>query len=343
MSMPVKVSIPPEQLMMQMIHGKCISRCISLAADLSIADLLADGPRPVAALAAEAGVHPEPLYRVLRLLAAIGVFTESADASFGNNALSETLMSNGGCSVRNYARWFGRELHWRLWSGLDYSVRTRNPWPMKDHPGQSPFEALSGYPADQEVFNDAMSDLSAADGPAIVAAYDFGPFHRIVDVGGGHGALAALIAAKAPQASVAVFDLRHVVRDASERIAAGNGANQRIQFLPGSFFEALPTSADLFVLKHVLHDWDDVSARAILMNCRNSLEHGGRVLICEMVIEPGPQSIPGLILDIEMLAGVGGRERTEHEFARLLGESGLELRQILPTPARISVLEAAAI
>jgi len=338
MSMPMQASIPPEQILMQMINGKCVSRCISVAAELSIADLLADGPRNVAALARAADADADALYRVLRLLAAVGVFTELPDGSFRNNALSETLSTHSARSVRHYARWYGRELHWRIWSGLEYSVRTGRPSSTREHPDKSPFEVLSEYPADQQVFNDAMGALSAADGPAIVKAYDFGPFKRIVDVGGGHGTLAELIAGKAPHAAVAVVDLPHVVEDAAKRRSGKTG----IEFLARSFFDDLPAPTDLFVLKHVLHDWDDITARRILTNCRHALRDGGRVLICEMVIEPGPQGIPALILDIEMLAGPGGRERTKADFSRLFAESGLELQRIIPTDSPVSVLEAAA-
>jgi hypothetical protein len=340
MSVPIRVSIQPEQTMMQMIHGKCISRCISLAAELSVADVLADGPKDIVALATATKTDADALYRVLRLLAAVGVFTELPDRSFRNNALSETLITNSDGSIRQYARWLGRDFHWRIFSGLEYSVRTGKPWPTKDHPDKSPFEVLSQYPADQQVFNDAMAALSAANGPAIVKAYDFAPFERIIDVGGGHGTLATLIAEKAVRASVAVFDLPYVIQDANERLS-GTAAPARIEYLTGSFFESLPGPTDLFILKHILHDWDDDSSRRILTNCREALGGGGRVLICEMVIEPGPLGIPALLLDIEMLAGVGGRERTRSDFSRLLAESGLELRRVIPTGSRISLLEAA--
>jgi SAM-dependent methyltransferase len=336
----MQVSIPPEQTMMLMIHGKCISRCVSIAAELAIADLLADGPKDIVILARATETNPDALHRVLRLLAAVGVFAELPDRTFNNNALSETLSTNSNRSLRHYARWFGRDLHWRIWSGLEYSVRTGKPWPTKDHPDKSPFEVLSENPVDQQVFNDAMAGLSAAEGTAIVKAYDFAPFERIVDVGGGHGTLATVIADKAVRASVAVFDLPHVVQDANERLS-GAAASARIEYLTGSFFESLPGPTDLFILKHVLHDWDDDSSRKILTNCRDSLRLGGRVLICEMVIEPGPQGIPALLLDIEMLAGPGGRERTRSDFWRLLAESGMVLRRVIPTDSGISLLEAA--
>jgi SAM-dependent methyltransferase len=336
----MQVSIAPEQIMMQMIHGKCISRCVSVVADLGIADLLANGPKDSLVLAAATGTNADALHRVLRLLAAVGVFTELPNGCFLNNALSEKLITDSEGSVRHYARWFGRGFHCLIWSGLDYSVRTGKPWSSKDHPDKSPFEVLSEYPADQQVFNDAMAALSAAHGPAIVNAYDFAPFERIVDVGGGHGTLAMLIAEQAARASVAVFDLPHVIQDGNEGLS-GTGAPMRIEYLAGSFFESLPGPTDLFVLKHVLHDWDDNSARRILTNCRHALRSGGRVLICEMVIEPGPKGITALLLDIEMLAGAGGRERTKSDFSRLLTESGLELRRVIPTDSPISLLEAA--
>jgi ubiquinone/menaquinone biosynthesis C-methylase UbiE len=218
-------------------------------------------------------------------------------------------------------------------------VRTGKPWTSKDHPDKAPFEVLAGDEADQRVFNDAMAGLSSAEGPALVQAYDFEGFRRIVDVGGGNGTLAALIAAKAPHASVAAFDLPHVIADAKAR---ANRTGSGIEFVPGSFFEQLPGPTDLFVLKHVLHDWDDARARTILRTCRRALSDGGRVLICEMVISPGPAAVPALILDIEMLTGAGGSERTEAEFAQLLAEVDLHLNRTIHTGAGISLLEATA-
>ena len=339
MSAPIDVGVAPEKIIMQLISGKCVSRCVSLAADLAIADMLADGPQGVSALASATGTLPEPLYRVLRLLAAMGVFDELPDRQFRNNYLSQTLVSGSERSLRNYARWFGRELHWQMYSGLETSVRTGRPWALNEYPDKTPFQVLAEHPADQDVFNEAMAELSEADGPAIIGAYDFGPFHSIVDVGGGNGTLAQLIAGKAPHANVTVLDFPHVIESARERWSE-DGVSKRIHLNGSSFLDGVPGPADLCILKHILHDWNDETALRILANCRDALSDQGRVLICEMVVAPGVEGLAALTLDIEMLVGAGGRERTEAEFSELVTTTGLRLERVICTPSPLRLIEA---
>ena len=338
-TMQRQADVPSQAAIMQMVHGKCVSRCVSLAAELAIADLIADGPKDVATIASATGTNPDALYRVLRMLAGMGIFVELANKQFRNSPLSEALGSLSDASIRNYARLFGREWHWRIWTGLEYSVHTGKPSTFKDHPDKMPFEVLAENPADQEVFNKAMTELSAAEDPAIVQAYDFSQFGRIIEVGGGHGALALLIVQKTPQARVTVFDLPQVIEGTRERLSDG-GSMERIDLKGGSFFDSVPGPADLCVLKHVLHDWDDDRARRILRNCREALSDSGRVLVCEMLVTEGPEGIPALLLDIEMLVGPGGRERTQEEFSELFAAAGLRLHRIIPTQTPIRLLEA---
>jgi SAM-dependent methyltransferase len=335
----MEAGIVPAKIVMQLISGKCVSRCVSLAAELGIADLLADGPTVVATLAKATGTDSDALYRVLRTLAVVGVFEELPDRAFRNSPLSALLISGAEDSVRHYARWFGRELHWRMYSGLETTVRTGRPWAVNEYPDKTPFQVLAEHPADQEVFSQAMAELSEADGPAIAQAYDFGRYQTILDIGGGHGTLARRIAAKAPKARITVNDLPHVIENAREQLS-GDSLSGQISFHGGSFFDALPGPADLCVLKHILHDWDDETAVRILANCRNILSPAGRVLVCEMVIAPGPDGAVAHVLDIEMLVGAGGRERTEAEFSELFSAAGLRLEHVIRTPTPVSLLEA---
>jgi len=339
MSAPMEAAVSATDTMMRLISGKCSSRCVSLAAELAIADLLADGPKDVVALAKTTGTHPDSLYRILRFLASVGVFDELANRQFRNNRLSSTLISGVEHSVRQYARWLGCELHWHMYSGLEASVRTGRPWAVNEYPDQTPFRVLAEYPEDQEVFNLAMAEFSEADGPAITQAYDFGRFQRITDVGGGHGTLARLIATKAPRAKVTVLDLPHVIESAGARLSDG-GVSSPIHYKGGSFLDGVPGPVDLCVLKHILHDWDDATAVRVLVNCRDALSDKGRVLVCEMVIAPGPERLAALALDVEMLVGAGGRERTEAEFSELFAAAGLRLEQVIRTPTPIRLLEA---
>ena len=331
--------LPPQAVIRRMVGAKLLSRCVSLAAELGIADLLAGGPREVTELAAATQADAEALYRVLRTLAGAGVFDELPDRRFAQNALSEALRSGVPGSMRNYARWFGHPLHWRMVAALDYSVRTGEP-SLTEGTGKGPFEVLAEDAGALAAFNDAMSDLAAADGGTIVQAYDFTPFARIVDVGGGHGVLATFIARAAPHACVTVFDLPHVIAGAEERLAA-TGAPANIDTAAGSFLERVPAPADLCVLRNVLLDWRDEQVLCILGNCRAALRDDGRVLVCELLVVPDGDGAPARLLDIEMLVGPGGRLRTEAEFAALFEAAGLRLLRVVSTASPLRLLEGA--
>lgn len=332
--------LPPQAVMMQMVNGKLVSRCVSIVADLGVADLLEDGPRDAAGLASETGSDEDALYRVLRTLSGLGVFRELDGRRFENTPLSDALRSDAPGSVRHYARWLGTDLHWRVTADMDHSVRTGRPAILKDRPDARVFDILAEHPEEQSTFNEAMSGLSLADGAAIVEAYDFGVFDRIVDVGGGHGILARMIAESAPDAEVTVLEQAHVVESAAAAPGGGSGGDDgSVRFVAGDFLEGVSGPADLCVLKHIIHDWDDADARTILTNCREALADGGRVLVCEMVVTDGPESIPARILDIEMLIGPGGRERTRDEFARLFESAGLGLERVVETRTPIRLLE----
>jgi hypothetical protein len=329
---------PPQAVLMQLVNGMVVSRCLAVAAELAIADHLAGGAADAAALAERCGVDAGALYRVLRTLSGLGVFVETQDRQFQNSPLSEALRSDAQGSVRNIVRWLGHPMHWRVLGDLDYSVRTGSPSVTKDHPGQTPFGVLSQDAGAQAVFNAAMTGLSLADGAAIISAYDFSPYRRIVDVGGGHGSLAVMMARAAPSASVTIYDLPHVVQGAAQNIATP-GLEGRLHAAGGSFLDAVPGPADLCVLKYILHLCDDESATRILRNCRGALSDGGRLLVCEMVISPGPDGIPARIMDIEMMTGTGGRERTQAEFSKLFQGAGLVLKRVIETRTPIRLLE----
>jgi SAM-dependent methyltransferase len=329
---------PPQAIMMQMINGKLLSRCVSLVAELAIADHLKNGPQDAGSLAATTSTNPDVLYRVLRMLASLDVFVELPDRQFENSPLSETLRSDVPGSVRHYARWLGTGFHWRTVGDLDYSVRTGKPALAKDEPDKTPFEILSRDRSAQQTFNDAMSGLSLADGTAIVQSYDFSRFGRVIDVGGGQGTLATMIARAAPEARLRVLDLPHVIDGTKKRIE-DEGLEDRIEAIAGNFLESVPGPADVCVLKNIIHDWDDEISRRILTNCRNALEDGGCVLVCEILITPGPESIPARLIDIEMLVGPGGRERTEAEFVELFATARLKLNRVIETPTPIRLLE----
>lgn len=333
---------PPQAVIMQMISGAIVSRCITLMAELGVSDLLQDGPKDIATLATATDTHPDGLYRVLRLLAGIGIFVELPDQQFQQSPLSEVLCSDVSGSIRRGVRWFGTGLRWHCVSNLDYSVRTRRPASTKDQPDKSVFDVIAQDAHTQATFNEAMTQFSQEEGAAIVAAYDFSPFAHITDVGGGHGTLATMIAQSVPQAQVTVFDLPQVIEGTAKQLAI-DIPTANITTAAGDFFDQVPGPTDLCVLKYVIHDWEDAEAIRILTKCREALVDGGRVLVCEMLITPDPEGLIAKITDIEMLVFPGGRERTEAEFAALFHRAGLQLTRVVTTHAPIRLLEATPI
>lgn len=331
---------PPPVMMMQMLNGMLVSRCAALAAELGIADQLQGGPKSAAALATATGSDPAALYRVLRTLAGVGVFAERPGGEFQNTPLSETLRSDVEGSVRSLARWLGHSMHWRVVGDLDHSVRTGRPSVNKDQPDRPPFVVLSQDPSAQAAFNEAMTGHSLAAGAAILSAYDFSGYQRILDVGGGHGSLSVMIAKAAPAASIVIFDLPHVVEGAKKNIASA-GLDARVSIAGGSFLEQVPGPADLCVLKFILHLFDDAAATRILSNCRAALAPGGKLLVSELLVSPGPEGMPARMMDLEMLLGTGGRERTEAEFSQLCDAAGLRLVRVIETRSPLRLLEIA--
>jgi hypothetical protein len=310
---------------MRLINGYQLSQAIHVAAVLGIADELAGGPRAVRELASVTATHEGSLHRLLRALVAAEVLREDDDGRFGLTALGEELRGPAGA----WAAFIGRTPHWASWGQLLHSVRT----------GESGFRAVYGVdvweyraerPEEAAVFDAAMTGLSRRVNAAVAAAHDFGRFGVIVDVGGGHGALLSGIIARHPGVRGIVFDQPAVV--------AGAEADG-FEVVGGSFFESVPEGGDAYLLKSVLHDWDDEPAIEILRACRRAARTGTALFVIEREFD-----LPATKLsDLNMLVGPGGRERTAEEYADLLGAAGFELRGETPTPVGVSVFEARAI
>ena len=342
MSQEMPPAPPPEQLLMQMATGKWVSKALSLVADLAIPDRLTAGPRSADDLAKETAVNADALYRLLRAAAGFGVLTELPERRFENNALSNLLRSDVQGSMRGMIRWLGEDSAWQAWGGLDYSVKTSQP--AFDHVlGVQVFEHFQQHPEAGQVFNDAMVGFTAMTGPAVAEAYDFSAFKQIVDVGGGHGALLAAIAGKHPGPRGVVFDRPEVVAGAPALVAS-QGLSGRIETAGGDFLSAVPAGADAYIMKHIIHDWDDERSTTILSNCRRVMSPGGKVLIVEQIVTDRPDAALVKLIDLEMLVmTTGGRERTEREFAQLLATAGLRMTRIVPTHSPVSIVEAVAV
>jgi O-methyltransferase domain/Dimerisation domain len=324
---------------MQLATGYMPAACLYAATKLKIADLLTGGPKPISELArAGQGVNANALYRILRALASLGVFQEVEAGTFANTPISERLRSNVAESSRDTVLFMANPMHLRVFAELMHSVETGET-AMKKATGMDSFTFFEGNHGESEAFNAAMTSISASLVGPVIAAYDFGESGTLADIGGGHGVLLAAILQKHPGLRGIIFDLPHVVEGAKPRIGS-LGLESRCEIAAGSFFEPLP-AAESYILKSIIHDWDDAHAIAILKNCSKAMRgKDGKVILLEFVVVPGNDPSLAKWIDIEMLAMAGGRERTEAEYADLFAKAGLKLSRVVRTPSPFCVIEA---
>jgi hypothetical protein len=331
-------SAPPEAVLTQMITGSLGSQAIYVAAKLGIADLLVDGPKSVHYLARTADADAPSLYRVMRALASFGVFSERSDRVFELNPTAEFLRSDSPCSLRDLAIFFGEDWHWKVWGQTLYSVRTGLPAWSEVH-GQEVFPYFAANKEAAKIFDRAMTSISNLAIAAVTEAYDFSDIETLVDIAGGHGRLLTAILEANPSVKGTLFDLPRVIEGAKESEAV-QAAGSRLKLTMGDFFVGVPADADAYMMKHIIHDWDDERARTILANIANVMKPNGRVLLIEAVITPANQQDFSKLLDIEMLVSPGGKERTAAEYQELFASAGLQLQRIVPTNSPFSVIEA---
>lgn len=321
----------------RLIIGYRISQALNVAAVLGIADLLADGPKSVEDLAQATDSHALSLYRVLRLLASEGVFVEEAERRFRSTPLAEPLRRAAPISLKSRAEFDGDTANWRAWGNLLHSVRSGET--ALDHTFDvSLFEYLEQNVETSGRFNDMMVRQTQGWARDVIEAYDFDGVGTLVDVGGGHGAMLAAILTAHPHMNGILFDLPHVVEGAAPRLEAA-GVAGRCEVLGGSFFDSLPEGGDAYLLKHVLHDWDDARCKQILANCRRTMAQDARLLVLEVLLAPGNEPDYGKALDVNMLVLTGGRERGEAEYRDLLQANGFTLARVVRTPGELSVIE----
>jgi hypothetical protein len=322
---------------MKLLHGAWVSQALYVAAHLGLADLVKDGPRSPEDLAAACGAHAPSLKRLLRALASVGAFAEDDQGRYGQTPLSDCLRSDRPGGQRDLALMTGEE-HFRCYAELLYSVRT----------GRTAFEKLYGKPifaylAENEraarIFDGAMVGVHGVESAAMLDAYDFSGVGTLVDVGGGNGSLLSATLKRNPRLQGVLYDRPDVVERARPRLAA-EGLADRCRAVGGDFFQEVPTGGDAYLLRHIIHDWDDERSLTILRNIRAALPAAGRVLIVESVIPPGNGPFFGKMLDLTMLVIPGGQERTEEEYRGLLARAGLRLSRVVPTRHEVSVVEA---
>lgn len=330
-------SAPPPLAVLEMILGAWVAQAIQAAAELGIADALAERPLPLDELARRVDADPDALKRLMRALISRGMFRERR-GRYELTALAEPLRSDAQYSMVGWARFVGSPQHREHWSDLVASVRTGAP-AIPRLRGKEPFEYLAGEPEFAAVFNDAMTCLSRLSVLAVVAGYSFDSYSTIVDVGGGHGILLAGILESTPTARGVLYDLPDVVEGAPALLAQRRIAD-RVRIEGGSFFDSVPSGGDAYVLKNVIHDWADEPAIEILRNVREAAAPTSKLLLVEAVLPDHDRDFVGNWVDLEMLVQAGGHERDIGQWRKLLQQAGFRLTQVVPTAVPLSVIEA---
>ena len=331
-------AMAPQVQLIQMGVAIWQARAVYAAAELGLADLLSDGPRTTDELAAATQTHPPSLYRLLRGLASIGVLTEVEPSRFSATALGEALRNDAPGAARATILTIAGAWQWKAWDQFLHALRTGESG-LRAAFGSDLFEYLTEHPEHGAHFNQAMVGMHGAVAPAVVAAYDFSRFERVIDVGGGTGALISSVLRANPPLSGALFDLPETVDQARRRISELRLAD-RCTIVGGDFFECVPAGYDAQILSHVLHDWTDEQAILILGNCRRSIACNGRLLIVEAVLPEGDEPHHGKLMDLLMLTVTGGIERSEGQFQRLLEAAEFKICEIFETSTHQSVIEA---
>lgn len=329
--------LPAEAQLMSLLMGNYTLQMLATAVRMGIFDHLSEEePTPAPRVAELADTLPDPTYRLMRALTVVGALVELPERRFALGPLGKLLRKDTPCgfaplTLNNAAPW-GAEVSWTLL----HSMKTGESG-FRSRFGKSLFEWLSEHPEDERLFSEGMSTFSGVEIESIVASYDFSRHSSVVDVGGAHGRLLEAVLESQPHLTGTLFDVPSVIERAAT-IARAEGLERRFSLVGGDFFDSVPSARDLYILKHVLHDWDDERALRILRSIEVAMPRGGHVLIAEQGIAPPGVPNPGKLLDIVMLSLLeGGRERTAEEFASLLSRAGLELERAIPTPGPITL------
>jgi hypothetical protein len=334
---PALVTDTARDVLMQMSTGYIVSSALNAIARLRLADCLAGGPLSVEELAGKVNVCSDALTRVLRLLVSVGVFDRTNDDKYSLNKISNLLCDDVPGSMLDTVAFISDPFHFQAYVDMipvlqDGKSAAEHVW------GKNVFDAFADDPATQARFDDAMTNMTASACVAVLEAYDFSGIQTLVDVAGGHGALLSAILQKNPTMRGILFDLPRVIDGAGAKLEAA-AVSSRCQLESGDFFQSVP-GGDAIIMKHIIHDWDDERALAILRNCHRALPSGGKLLLVEMLLsdQPGPHF--SKVLDVEMLMLPGGRERTEQQYRELLNAGGFELKRVIATSSIYVVLES---
>lgn len=321
----------------RMVTGAQIAQAVHVAAQLNIADHLIAGPLDVKELAQRCEVHEQTLYRLLRALSSVGVFYEDEQKRFHLNEIAQSLRTDVPFSLHPLILLCHTSAHWRAWDNLTHSIKTGEN-SFQHLYKQSYWDYLNQQPEEREICHKALSGISVTEIQAIFDAYDFAGYPLIVDVGGGWGKLLTLILQSYAEARGILFDLPLVAAEASAQIKESTVA-ERCAVEAGDMFLSVPQGGDLYIVKSVIHDWDDDHVVTLLKNCRAAMKAGARILLIEQVLKPANVSDTGKFLDLFLLAVIGGQERTFEEFQVLIEQAGLVFERIVPTSTNMSIVE----
>ncbi|MUL82627.1 hydroxyneurosporene methyltransferase [Mycobacterium sp. CBMA247] len=334
-------AVPPPAAMLEMILGAWVAQGIAAAAQLGVADALSGGPLHPEELARRVDANPDTLDRVMRALVSEGVFRRTRDGRYALNPLADTLRTDAPVSIGAMARFVGSARHREHWSQLGDAVRTGEAVIPKLR-GKGAFDYICSEPELAAIFNDAMTSISELAIAPVVAAYDFSRFGTIADVGGGHGRLLAAVLTATPAARGVLYDLPQVVEGAPEMLGK-YGVADRVQVIPGSFFDSVPAGADAYLLKNIIHDWPDDEALTILRNVRAAAAPGTTLLLVEGVIPDHDRAFLGKWTDMEMLVSIAARERSKEGYRHLYEQAGFRLTRVVETASPFSLVEGEAV
>lgn len=332
------MTLPPHVQLIQMSIGAWISRLVAVAAELEIADHLADGPKSAAELAGPTKTDPRSLHRFLRTLASQGILSHGAGEKFSLTPLGEALRRGAPGSARSTVLAMAGPWMWKAMGEFQHSVETGNTAMQKVF-GMGIFDYLGQHPELAAQFSEAMNGVHGAEPPAVAAAYDFSSAGVIVDVGGAIGNMLVNILKRHPQPKAVLYDRPVVVTEAPAFLAA-NGVADRVTIQQGNFFESVPAGGDLYILSHIIHDWTEAQCLTILANCRKAMRPGAKLLIVEFVLPEDGVPHFGKLADMIMLAIPGGEERTASEYRTLLDKAGFQMTRVVPTASDVSIVEA---
>jgi predicted transcriptional regulator len=317
------------------------SQMLLVAAQLELADRLAGGAKRSSELASQLGLNSSALHRYLRSLASMGVLTEVENKTFALTPLGEALKKDAPGSAYATIMTLSGDLAGKSWGELRYSLQTGQTGFERVF-GQPLFEYLAERPREASLFSETMVGFHGSEPPAVAEAFDFRGMRSVVDIGGATGNMLVHVLQRHEGPRGVLFDLPHVVADAPAYLEA-HGMRDRVSIESGNFFDAVPNGHDGYILSHIIHDWDEDQCLAILSNCRNAIAPAGRLLIVEMVLPEGDAPHPGKMLDMMMLVGSGGRERTPGEYSTLLDRAGFKMTRVVPTSSAVSIVEAAPV